>query len=73
MATNDISSSNPNVQELIERFKTNQDIGCDYVHRSEAKLMRAVFMEILDNPDWTPTPHIEVLLIDINKRLESWQ
>ena len=68
-----ISSSNSNVQEVIDRFNANQDIDADFLHRTEAKLMRAVFMEVLDNADWTPTPHIEGLLIDINARLKIWE
>lgn len=68
-----IKSDNPHVQELIVRFNAKQDIDSDFLHKSEAKLMRAVFMEVLDNADWAPTPHIEVLLIDINTRLKYWE
>jgi len=67
-----IRSSNSNVQETIDRFMANQDIDGGHLDRIEAKLMKAVFMEVLDNADWTPSPHVERLLIDINEKLKIW-
>ena len=69
MQTKNIKSSNLHVQEIINRFTANQDIEGGYLDRIEAKLMKAVFMEVLDNPEWVPTSHIEGLLVDINEKL----
>jgi hypothetical protein len=73
MNQRNMTTSNPHVQELITRFTANQDIDSDFLHQSEAKLMRAAFMEVLDNADWTPTPRIEALLIAINAKLKYWE
>lgn len=67
-----ITSSNPHVQETITRFMANQHIDGGYLDRIEAKLMKAVFMEVLDDADWTPSQHVERLLIDINEKLKMW-
>lgn len=72
MQCNNIHSSNPHVQETLDRFIANQDIDGGHLDRIEAKMMKAVFMEVLHNPDWVPTPHIERLLIDINEKLKLW-
>lgn len=72
MQCNNIHSSNPHVQETLDRFIANQDIDGGHLDRIEVKMMKAVFMEVLHNPDWVPTPHIEGLLIDINEKLKLW-
>jgi hypothetical protein len=67
-----IHSDNVHVQEIIDRFLANQDINGGYVDRVEAKLMKAVFLEVLDDAHWTPTRHVEQLIIDLNEKLKIW-
>lgn len=63
-------SSNPNVQETINRYVANQDLDCRYLQSAEVKLMKAVFMEALHDASWTPTHYVEQLLIEVNNKLK---
>jgi len=73
MNTNVVTSSNPNVQELIDRFNAHQEIDSGILDRGDIALMGAVWMEVNHNPTWHPTEFIEKLICDINARLGAWE
>lgn len=69
----DITASNPHVQELIARFNNHQELDSGVLDRGEKALVGAVFMDALDNPSLELPEHIEYLVIDINARLKHWE
>jgi hypothetical protein len=64
-----VKSSHCDVQELIARFNDNQEMDAPALCRGELAFIGAVYMEVVDDPDWHPTSHILELIRTVNAQM----
>ena len=64
-----VQSSHPDVQELIDRFNANQEMDCPALDRGDLALIGAIYMEVVDDPDFYPTSHILALIRTLNAQM----
>lgn len=64
-----VESNHPDVQELIARVQDNQEMDCLSLDRGDKDFIGAIYMEVVHNPDFHPTPEILELIRTANARM----
>lgn len=64
-----VQSNHPDVQELIVRFHANQELDCLALDRGELAFIGAIYMEVVHDPDFHPTPEILELIRTVNAQM----
>lgn len=67
----EVRSSHPDVQELIARFNAHQEIDCPSLDGGELALIGAIYLEVVDDPDFSPTSHILQLIQTMNAKMHQ--
>lgn len=64
-----VKSQHPDVQELINRFNANQELNCPALDRGELAFIGAIYMEVVHDSDFQPTPEILALIRTVNAQM----
>lgn len=65
-----VQSNHPDVQELIVRFNANQELDCPALDRGELAFIGAIYMEVVHDPNFHPTPEILGLIRTVNAQMQ---
>lgn len=65
-----VQSNHPDVQELITRFNANQEMDCPALDRGELAFIGAIYMEVVHDPNFHPTPEILGLIRTVNAQMQ---
>lgn len=64
-----VESQHPDVQELITRFNANQELDCPALDRGELAFIGAIYIEVVHDPSFHPTPEILALIRTMNAQM----
>jgi hypothetical protein len=67
----DTRSEYPDVQEMVERYNRHEEFDCLALDDGHRAFIGAVYMDVTENPNWHPTPHILSLIQDINGKMAA--